>query len=184
MSAPFRQACQVREVITSGNARRSAIRSVLRAVPGGPVHSSRLAGNCGLFGHDKHQPAAGRLGIQACGSRAGDGRKSPERKITSRATRGTRAFRRMRAVPTCAVIGHPELRPLKPSEEHLPMEVQDGAQSAAIGETLYLIPRHVCPTVSLFDDALIVRNNCVVRVERVTARGHTSPVPGEAAVPA
>ena len=30
-------------------------------------------------------------------------------------------------VPTCAVIGHPELTPLKPSEEHLPMEVAAGA---------------------------------------------------------
>ncbi|MGD1091179.1 MAG: alanine racemase [Bryobacteraceae bacterium] len=80
-------------------------------------------------------------------------------------------------IPTCAVIGHPEFRPLKPSEEHLPVEVQNGAKSPAIGETLYLIPRHVCPTVNLFDEALIVENNHVTSVERVTARGHNPPGP-------
>jgi D-serine deaminase-like pyridoxal phosphate-dependent protein len=41
-----------------------------------------------------------------------------------------------------------------------------------IGEALYLVPRHVCPTVNNFDDALIVEGNRVVGVERVTARGH------------
>jgi D-serine deaminase-like pyridoxal phosphate-dependent protein len=81
-------------------------------------------------------------------------------------------------VPTCAVIGHPDLRPLKPSEEHLPIEVQNGGKRPAIRETLYLIPRHVCPTVNLFDEALIVQNNRVTSVERVSARGHNSPLPG------
>ena len=48
-------------------------------------------------------------------------------------------------VPTCAVLGRPDLKPLKPSEEHLPIEVAAGAPKPAIGEILYLIPRHVCP---------------------------------------
>jgi D-serine deaminase-like pyridoxal phosphate-dependent protein len=85
-------------------------------------------------------------------------------------------------VPTCAVMGRPDLRPLKPSEEHLTVEVQNGAERPAIGETLYLIPRHVCPTVNLFDDALIVRDNRVTSVERVTARGHNAPLAGSGAV--
>lgn len=83
-------------------------------------------------------------------------------------------------VPTCMVAGRPDLTPLKPSEEHLPIEVKGGARPE-IGEALYLIPRHVCPTVNNFDDALIVVGGRVVGVERVTARGHESPVRGAVA---
>jgi len=78
-------------------------------------------------------------------------------------------------VPTCTVAGRAGLTPLKPSEEHLPIEVSAG-EVPAIGELLYLIPRHVCPTVNNFDDALIVENGRVVAVERVTARGHEAPL--------
>ncbi len=82
-------------------------------------------------------------------------------------------------VPTCTVAGHPDLNPLKPSEEHLPIEVKSGARPE-IGEALYLIPRHVCPTVNNFDDALIVSAGRVIGIERVTARGHESPLHGAA----
>jgi D-serine deaminase-like pyridoxal phosphate-dependent protein len=74
-------------------------------------------------------------------------------------------------IPTCAVLGRPDLLPLKPSEEHLPIEVLGGVPPA-VGETLYLVPRHVCPTVNLFDEALLIRNGKIEGVERVTARGH------------
>lgn len=79
-------------------------------------------------------------------------------------------------VPTCVVVGHPELTPLAPSEEHLPMAVQEGAEAPPVGEILYLLPRHVCPTVNNFDEALLVRNNAIEKVEKVTARGHEAPL--------
>lgn len=79
-------------------------------------------------------------------------------------------------VPTCTVIGRPDLRPLKPSEEHLPMEVVNGGARPEIGEALYLVPRHVCPTVNNFDDAILVTGNRVTGIERVTARGHEAPL--------
>lgn len=79
-------------------------------------------------------------------------------------------------VPTCAVVGRPDLVPLKPSEEHLPIEVKGGARPE-IGEALYLIPRHVCPTVNNFDDALIVTGQRPAAIEPVTARGHEAPLP-------
>lgn len=78
-------------------------------------------------------------------------------------------------VPTCAVLGHPELRPGSPSEEHLPLEVLSG-KAPAIGEVLYLVPRHVCPTVNNFDYALLVNDGRVMSVEKVTARGRERPV--------
>lgn len=79
-------------------------------------------------------------------------------------------------VPTCVVVGHPELTPLSPSEEHLPMGVQGGATGPQVGEALYLLPRHVCPTVNNFDCALLVQNDEVKSVERVSARGREAPL--------
>jgi D-serine deaminase-like pyridoxal phosphate-dependent protein len=79
-------------------------------------------------------------------------------------------------VPTCVVVGHPELTPLSPSEEHLPLAVTEGANSPRVGDILYLLPRHVCPTVNNFDAALIVRNGLVESVEQVSARGHEGPL--------
>jgi len=78
--------------------------------------------------------------------------------------------------PTCIVIGHPELRGLSPSEEHLPLEIVNSAAAPQLGEVLYLLPRHVCPTVNNFDHALIVRGGRIEAVERVTARGREAPV--------
>lgn len=79
-------------------------------------------------------------------------------------------------VPTCEVVGHPGLTPLKPSEEHLPIDVAAGAAIPRIGDRLYLLPRHVCPTVNNFDEAVIIANGQIDRLESVTARGHESPL--------
>lgn len=79
-------------------------------------------------------------------------------------------------VPTCVVVGHPELTPLSPSEEHLPLAVAEGAQPPRVGDLLYLLPRHVCPTVNNFDAALIVRGSQIESVEDVSARGHEGPL--------
>ncbi len=79
-------------------------------------------------------------------------------------------------VPTCVVVGHPELTPLSPSEEHLPMAVAGAAAGPQIGEELYLLPRHVCPTVNNFDCALLVRDGGIESVENVSARGREAPL--------
>jgi D-serine deaminase-like pyridoxal phosphate-dependent protein len=79
-------------------------------------------------------------------------------------------------IPTCLVLGHPELTPLSPSEEHLPMAVKEGARAPQIGDALYLLPRHVCPTVNNFDDALLVRNSALESTEPVSARGRETPL--------
>jgi D-serine deaminase-like pyridoxal phosphate-dependent protein len=78
-------------------------------------------------------------------------------------------------VPTCVVLGHPELTGIGPSEEHLPLSVAEGAAPPPVGEVLYLLPRHICPTVNLFNDALIVRSGAIESVESVTARGRENP---------
>ncbi len=79
-------------------------------------------------------------------------------------------------VPTCSVVGHPQLKPLKPSEEHLPIESLSPDDLPSPGDKLYLIPRHVCPTVNNFDEALMVAKGRVRGIERVSARGHETPL--------
>jgi D-serine deaminase-like pyridoxal phosphate-dependent protein len=78
--------------------------------------------------------------------------------------------------PTCVVLGRPELQPQKPSEEHLPIDAPSGAELPAVGDYLYLVPRHVCPTVNNFDHALLIAGGKIAGVERVTARGREAPV--------
>ncbi len=79
-------------------------------------------------------------------------------------------------VPTCVVVGRSDLTPLSPSEEHLPMSLREEATGPHVGEALHLLPRHVCPTVNNFDCALLVRNDEIKSVERVSARGRESPL--------
>jgi D-serine deaminase-like pyridoxal phosphate-dependent protein len=81
-------------------------------------------------------------------------------------------------VPTCAVLGHPELEPQAPSEEHLTIKVNGGA-CPNVGDQLYLVPRHICPTINNFDEALLVRSGAIVGIELVSARGRESPTAGK-----
>lgn len=79
-------------------------------------------------------------------------------------------------VPNCEVLGHADFQPQQPSEEHLPIAVPEAAPLPPVGSFLYLVPRHVCPTVNNFDDALLVRDGAIESVERVTARGREFPL--------
>jgi D-serine deaminase-like pyridoxal phosphate-dependent protein len=79
-------------------------------------------------------------------------------------------------VPTCVVVGHPELAPLSPSEEHLPMTVAAGAPRPQVGDIIYLLPRHVCPTVNNFDCAVLVESGKIAGIEPVSARGREAPL--------
>lgn len=74
-------------------------------------------------------------------------------------------------VPTGAVVGHTDWRPGKPSEEHLPIEIPAGVTLPAIGELIYILPRHVCPTVNNFNEAVLVKDGHLAGLAPVTARG-------------
>jgi D-serine deaminase-like pyridoxal phosphate-dependent protein len=79
-------------------------------------------------------------------------------------------------VPNCLAAGMNYLEPLRPSEEHLPIRVQKKMPCPELGDLLYLIPRHICPTVNNFDWALIIAGEEIVAVERVQARGREEPL--------
>lgn len=55
------------------------------------------------------------------------------------------------------------------SEEHLVIET-DRANEFAVGDVLYGIPRHVCPTVALHAEAVVVRNGVAVERWKVASR--------------
>jgi D-serine deaminase-like pyridoxal phosphate-dependent protein len=79
-------------------------------------------------------------------------------------------------VPNCVVFGWEGLVPAHPSEEHLPVAVLPGAAAPELGEILYLSPKHICPTVNNFSQALIIQAGQIAGVEGVSARGHDGPI--------
>jgi D-serine deaminase-like pyridoxal phosphate-dependent protein len=78
--------------------------------------------------------------------------------------------------PHGQVVGHPEFILMRPSEEHLPLQVPAENALPALGEALYLVPAHVCTTVHNFDFALLVRDGAVERVAPIEARGRGVPL--------
>jgi D-serine deaminase-like pyridoxal phosphate-dependent protein len=73
--------------------------------------------------------------------------------------------------PCAFVVGRPGLRALRPSEEHLPLAI-DAGPAPRRGELLWLVPRHVCPTVNLAEDAVLVDEGQHCRIVSVGARAH------------
>ena len=61
------------------------------------------------------------------------------------------------------------------SEEHLVFETPDAA-SLHVGDVLYGMPWHVCPTVALHGQAVVVRDGRAVDRWQVTARERTITV--------
>jgi D-serine deaminase-like pyridoxal phosphate-dependent protein len=72
--------------------------------------------------------------------------------------------------PRVRLLEIPEAKFVMHSEEHLVIETPRAGEFR-IGDTLHGIPRHVCPTVALHDEAVVVEQNRVVDVWPVTARG-------------
>ncbi|MSR63073.1 MAG: D-TA family PLP-dependent enzyme [Planctomycetes bacterium] len=73
--------------------------------------------------------------------------------------------------PCAYVLGHPGLVAQAPSEEHLPLAVTSGAAPAR-GAVLMLVPRHICPTVNLAEEAVLVENGRVHSTVPISARAH------------
>ena len=73
--------------------------------------------------------------------------------------------------PCAHVEGWANLEALHPSEEHLPLRVI-GGEMPSPGSLIQLIPAHVCPTVNLADQAVLMEGDRIVSIVDVTARGH------------
>lgn len=69
------------------------------------------------------------------------------------------------------VLEHPEARITALSEHHATVNIPDGDELPDLGSQLRIVPNHVCNTVNLADELIIVRGGTVVDEWPVTARG-------------
>lgn len=66
-------------------------------------------------------------------------------------------------------LNAPELKPISQSEEHLVLEAPVGHQYK-IGDVLYGVPYHICPTCALYEKAYEVENGAVTGEWKTAAR--------------
>ena len=72
-------------------------------------------------------------------------------------------------LPRVCFLNCPEAKPVVQSEEHLVLEVPDSSQ-CEIGDVLYGVPVHICPTVALYEKAFVVENGEATSTWKVIAR--------------
>ena len=72
-------------------------------------------------------------------------------------------------LPRVFFLNAQEAIPVAHSEEHLVLKVSDSS-AFNIGDALYGVPWHICPTVALYDNAFIVENNRISGSWKVIAR--------------
>lgn len=66
-------------------------------------------------------------------------------------------------------LNAPELVPVGHSEEHLVLDAKEG-HSYRIGDVLYGVPIHICPTVASYQEALVIQNGEQVATWKTVAR--------------
>ena len=71
--------------------------------------------------------------------------------------------------PRVRLLELPDAIPVMHSEEHLVIETPRAAEFA-VGAVLHGLPRHVCPTVALHSEAVVVRGGAAVERWPITAR--------------
>ena len=71
--------------------------------------------------------------------------------------------------PVAFVLGRPDLVARKPSEEHLPLHCTTD-EKPPLGDTLFLVPQHICPTVNLAEQALLVKSDGTTEIIDIAAR--------------
>lgn len=62
--------------------------------------------------------------------------------------------------------------PISQSEEHLVLKVNDSSPFE-IGDVLYGVPIHICPTVALYEKAIVAENNKAITSWKVISRDRT-----------
>ncbi len=73
------------------------------------------------------------------------------------------------AMPRVHFLNHPGVKTISQSEEHLVAHVPDSSVFK-IGDVLYGVPLHICPTVALYEKAFVIENNLAVKCWNVIAR--------------
>ena len=68
------------------------------------------------------------------------------------------------------IAGLEEAQPVMQNEEHWVWRMPEGREVPAIGSVFFIIPWHICPTVALYDEAVVVRGGKLAGAWRVAAR--------------
>ncbi len=71
--------------------------------------------------------------------------------------------------PRVRFLDLPDAKEISHSEEHLVIETGRAARFA-VGDWLFGVPRHICPTVALYSEATVVRDGRATERWRITAR--------------
>jgi len=72
-------------------------------------------------------------------------------------------------LPRVYFLNEPDVKSVGQSEEHLVLQVNDSSQFT-IGDVLYGVPFHICPTVALYEKAMVIENNELTAAWKVLAR--------------
>jgi D-threonine aldolase len=72
-------------------------------------------------------------------------------------------------LPRVHFLNAPEVIPVSQSEEHLVAKVADSSVYK-IGDVLYGVPVHICPTVALYEKAVVIEDNMAMAEWKVIAR--------------
>ena len=78
-------------------------------------------------------------------------------------------------LPRVHFLNTPGATPVGQSEEHLVLKVEDSSQFK-IGDVLYGVPVHICPTVALYGKAKVIENNEANATWKVIARDRSISV--------
>jgi D-serine deaminase-like pyridoxal phosphate-dependent protein len=82
---------------------------------------------------------------------------------------GHKAVAAENPLPRVHFLNAPDAVPYSQSEEHLVVKVPNSSQWK-VGDVLYGVPVHICPTVALYDHAMVIENHEKVACWRVVAR--------------
>ncbi len=82
---------------------------------------------------------------------------------------GHKAVAAEKPPPRVYFPGREDVQPETHSEEHLVLS-GPGVQELKVGDSLYGIPQHICPTMALHDEVYVVRDQRVEEKWEVTAR--------------
>ncbi|NNV55845.1 D-TA family PLP-dependent enzyme [Panacibacter sp. KCS-6] len=72
-------------------------------------------------------------------------------------------------MPRVYFLNAPEVTPIGQSEEHLVAKVPD-ATKYQVGDVLYGVPLHICPTVALYETAVVIEKGLATTTWKVVAR--------------
>lgn len=82
---------------------------------------------------------------------------------------GYKAVASENPLPRVYFMNAPGSKPVAQSEEHIVINVPDASKFKP-GDVLYGVPVHICPTVALYESAILVENKQATTIWKVTAR--------------